>query len=173
MSGSSNSGLHLDFEVLQQWSKMVQHWGTQKGDKKQPPTYGTFVLELHLRTARAPHKQIRVARGIEGTLLMGCVRASGAPDSSRSQKRLTRCFRERVVASRCEPAACKKTPKVAKLFSFHAREPRTMATSQMKTSISHFTKPLLFSSRIFDILNYFGDVSEKTCGKESYVPGES
>ena len=77
-----NRGLHLDFDVLR-WSKMVEIWGTQNETKNSPQ----LNVSRHLRTATAPRKQLQPAKS--GTLLMGCVRASGAPDSSRRQPETT------------------------------------------------------------------------------------
>lgn len=64
-----------------------------------------LTLVLYLRTAMNSYSSSQATRAheIEATLLMGCVRALGAPDTSAavgSQKRFTTCFRVLKVASR-------------------------------------------------------------------------
>ena len=72
---------------------------------------------------------------------MGCVTASGAPDSRMcptavvgTQKRLTRCF----VNSKLRAGKHKNLQK-SRNISIHTREPNTMSTSSMKKRFYHGT----------------------------------
>ena len=105
----STETYNLDFEVLQ-WSKLVEIWGTQNETKIQPPTERLHFTcgQLQLLTSNNSPRN-------SGTLLMACVTALGAPDSSRRHLEATH---EMFSWTRsCEPAA-QKSPKIPSSFQF-------------------------------------------------------
>ena len=78
-----------------QSSQSVESLGRTKLRQKNNPRRDVCAFLADSTAQLAPHKQT-TAREIEATLLMGCVGAFGAPDSSPAidrQKRLTTCFR--------------------------------------------------------------------------------
>lgn len=122
---------HLDLGVLQ-WSKLVAFFGRPKMRQKTKTTPITeslhficrqlFVLLISPQATKAPLKR--------GTLLLGHVRASGAPDTSREHPETAHEVFSRTRSS--EPAAqkCRKLAKSIfpltpwQLFSINS----TMAT---------------------------------------------
>ena len=102
------------------WSK----FGVRKMRKKEPLTERLHFTcgQLQLLTSNNSPRN-------SGTLLMGCVTASGAPDSSRRHTEATHEVFSWTQS--CEPAA-QKSPKIAKHIPIHAREPKTMSRSSTK-----------------------------------------
>ena len=98
-------------------------------------------------------------------LLMGCVRVSGAPDSSRRQPEKT--YKVFSWTRSSEPAAQKNRKLLS--ISFHAREPSTvpMATSPIKNC---FHQPFagLQANTVFKILSWHN--TRKKYGQENHVP---
>ena len=100
-----NRGLHLDFEVLRR-SKLVESWGTQNEKKiGKPPTE-----RLHF-TCRL--LQLLTSNKYSGTLMMGCVAASGVPDNSRRQPEATH---EVFSWTRSCETVARTSPKIAQIF---------------------------------------------------------
>ena len=89
---------------------MVETWGTQN-EAKYNPQLNVFHFtcgQLQLLTSNSSPRN-------SGTLLMGCVTASGAPDSNRRHPAATH---EVFSWTRtCEPAA-QKSPQIANTFQF-------------------------------------------------------
>ena len=90
------------------WSK----FGVRKMRKKEPLTERLHFTCGQLQLLTSNHSPRN-----RGTLLMGCVRVSGAPDSSRRQhKRLTRCFRGLQVESQQHKKNAKSPTIATKMF---------------------------------------------------------
>ena len=119
----STETYNLDFEVLQ-WSKLVEIWGTQNETKIQPPTERLHFTcgQLQLLTSNNSPRN-------SGTLLMGCVTASGAPDGNRKASRSD--SRGVFVGSKLR-ASSTKIFQNRENISIHARELNTMSTSSMQ-----------------------------------------
>ena len=90
------------------WSKLVEIWGIRNEIDNKSPTERLHVTCRQLQHLTSNHNPRN-----RGTLLVGCVRASGATDSSRSQPGITDdVFREPEVESQHH----QKTLKIAKRF---------------------------------------------------------
>ena len=105
-----NGGLHLDFEVLQR-SRLVENWGMiHKMRQKTTPTE-----RLHFTCGQLQLLTSNDSPGNPGTLLMGCVTASGVPDSSRRHPEATH---DVFSCTQSWKPAAQKSPKIAKTFQF-------------------------------------------------------
>ena len=137
----------------------AKFYGTHNETKKQPPTE-----RLHFTCGQLQLLTNNYRPQNWGTLLMRCMRASGAPDSSRRQPETTQ---EVFSWTRsCDPAA-QKTPKIAKLFHFTRGSLVRWLHHIWKTI---FTKRMLFSRRM--ILSILGTYPKpvrkrKLCSRES------
>ena len=137
--------------------KLVDIWGTKNETKNKPPTECLHFTrrQLQLLTSKNSPRN-------SGTLLMGCVNASGAPDSSRRHPGATH---EVFSWTRsCEPVA-HKSLKSRTNISIHAQELNTMSTSSMKKRL--LPQVCCFTRRMMQLSSAH---TRKVCRPTYFIP---